>query len=485
MRSRILPPLLCAILAATGSAEASGLYMADNGPKAVGRGGAFVANPTDLYAFYYNPGALTSLPGWNIQAGLGAMNSSPGFTPESGGAGVDNEGPLFTPIPALFASKQFGFRRLTLVGGFITPPSPYEFQYDPSGPSRFMVTETKRVQFTTGAGAALEVLPGLSLGGVFLLEHLDIMLRRNIVVSIDGEGGPGREGVVEINAAQYAKPTFVAGAKYRLGGLHLGASYWRGADFRADGDVAVDLDVRVADAFGSLGQSLSEEDANQMIAVDAKVPAAAVINLPDFIKGGVGYEWGRFYAEFAVSLYRWSRIKSLLVDIDDEKKSLAIAPPISVLGFKMTEAVFPDTDIPQKMEDTLDYRFGVEYAWRPTLAVRAGALVQPSAVPPETLMLYNYDADTYGMSGGFSKTWGGFTLDASGMYLLRGEQKTSESEIVAINGLSGLDDTTRKALEAVATGLSGTQTKVRELPTGNGTHDGTGFVLFLGAGFRF
>jgi hypothetical protein len=319
-----------------------------------------VANPTDLYAFYYNPGALTSLPGWNAYAGLGGMYSAPGFTLASGGSGVDNEGPFFTPIPALFVSRQFGLRRLTLVGGFITPPSPYEFQYDPSGPQRFMVTETKRVQFTTGAGAAIEALPGLSLGAVALLEHLDIMLGRKIVVSLNGQGGSGREGAVELNASEYAKPTFAAGAKYRWRGLHLGASYWRGVDFRADGEVAVDLSVRVADALGSLGEALDPAEGNQRITVDAQVPAVVELTLPDIIKGGVGYEWGRLYAELAMSLYRWSAIEDLVVDIDDAKKSLPLKPPVTVLTVPMTEAVFPDTIIPQTMEDVVDYRLGVE-----------------------------------------------------------------------------------------------------------------------------
>lgn len=490
-RNSSILAFMVSIVCVTGGRDsaASGLYIGENGPKAIGRGGAFVANPTDLYAFSYNPAGLTQFPAWNFTVGLGSLHSESSFTPDeessellaAGKGTVDNQGPLFTPLPSIFASHQFDFRKLTVAAGFTTPPGVYKYSYDPNGPQRFMMIDSRRIEYVAGIAAAMEVLPNLSVGGLFGLETLDVQLSRKIVVSLDGAGGPGKEGLVDLAAKDLARPMFAAGAKYKAGPVHIGASYWRGVKYKAKGDLTAKVDAKLENVLGGL--ALPEEDLAQSISVDTVVdPVTVFLNLPDIIRAGVGVGDRKFYVEAGIGAYLWSTHKNMFVDIPEEEQNLPLEPPVSLLGgaFTLDKATFPPTTIDQNMEDVIDYRFGVEYTWNDDLLLRTGVLIQPPAVPESTQILFNFDSFSTGLGGGFTKEWGHFSLDVAGMYLLRGKVETDESDILALNGLAELSETDLATVKAINNGKIPPQ-----FPAGNGTYEGDAFFLFLGANYHF
>ena len=112
--------VLSSALAAT-SAEAAGLYTADRGVRALGRGGAFVAGADDLGAIWYNPAGLADA-GTTLFIDLAWMNFSSEFkrktqvTDASGTVRtydypkVDGTTP-FLPIPTLGGSYAFGDKK--------------------------------------------------------------------------------------------------------------------------------------------------------------------------------------------------------------------------------------------------------------------------------------------------------------------------------------------------------------------------------------
>lgn len=462
----------------------------------MGRGGAFAARASDPFALYYNPAGLTAIERRTAYLSLGGLVWNSAFTraplPEGateGGSTVypygtsyptaANEGIQPTPLPAAFFIWPLPWRRITLGAGFMTPVGPLFLDFPDDGPQRYMILDATRTENYLMAGGAVELGAGLSAGGAFYLDSATLRYRQAITSSAHPSESPAREGTAELDVAKFGAPSFIAGVRFERGRFFAGTAYQRGADVEMTGTLDARLDTRLNEI---LGMGMFGTDP---VNIDARKDARVKLALPNVIRTGLGWRFGRLYTEADVNLWQWSRFREFRIKLDDP--SIPLSPPleigVSLSGFDMSQSVkeltLSERVIPQEMKDVFDFRLGAEYAWSDRTDVRAGVLYQPEAMPARDLTPLTYDAPTLGLTGGFSRRWGRWRLDASaGAYLLL-DRRSTESRITAFNGMTGVDQANRDVMERLL-GYS-----IEDSPVGDGSYEGSAFLFMLGTAYEF
>ncbi len=144
-----LPALTTLLLPAT--ALAGGFEVGDNGARALGRGGAYVAGAKDLTAIQYNPALLAKLRGTRFQYSHNLVWHDTSYQRASldeniWGTTQDfervEESENMFPLGAMgMVSSDFGLDNWTFALGVYGPPSVGKQRYPDYGPQSFMLTE--------------------------------------------------------------------------------------------------------------------------------------------------------------------------------------------------------------------------------------------------------------------------------------------------------------------------------------------------------
>ncbi|MDP1828452.1 MAG: outer membrane protein transport protein [Archangium sp.] len=133
------PFTLCALCLA-GAAHASGLYLGDNGAKAMIQAGAFAAQADDLTAIQHNPAGLAHQAGFNFLADLQVLRHDVRFSRQDPGfdwANPANDSNTVRsadePFLLPFFAVGYGFpvlgRTFTIAAGLYAPPGQGRYEY--------------------------------------------------------------------------------------------------------------------------------------------------------------------------------------------------------------------------------------------------------------------------------------------------------------------------------------------------------------------
>lgn len=303
-----------AVLAAPATAFAGGFEMPENGTRALGRAGAYVAGVDEPSALYFNPGALSRVDGFAFTLNLNLSNvqlefdrapfvyqdndrEGDRFTRTINFEGARNSAGVF-PAPMFFASHDFGLERWTFGIGAYGPSAyghmefpqmevtPEGFEGDPCIDGEFRPCRTNPEITRDGGNAfmlvsqnVLLVYPSLSVA--YELEEIGLsigitpqlaLLFIDFDVGVDGASSqPSDVDRASIEAEELYSPTVFeatgVGATGILGILWepndrfaLGASYRMRYKMKATGEIDIDLpqlggvDVGFPDSNGELGQ---------------------------------------------------------------------------------------------------------------------------------------------------------------------------------------------------------------------------------------
>lgn len=142
-RLKLLSGLACLLVPAM--ASAGGFEQGENGPRALGRGGAYAATVNEASALYFNPAALSRIRNTSFTANLNLMDSQVTFQrepyeyfagavqTESGRRTINfdevEEQTGFYPAPMLFGAARFGLERWVFAAGVYGPASAGRAQY--------------------------------------------------------------------------------------------------------------------------------------------------------------------------------------------------------------------------------------------------------------------------------------------------------------------------------------------------------------------
>ncbi len=415
-RALLLSLLVLALAAiAPRRAQAGGFYLLDRQPRAMGRGGAFVAGADDPGSLWYNPAGL-GFAGEQLQIDATLTFLNVEYTRvDSGGntlAPVNgNSAPL--PIPTIAGTFDFGLENLTFGVGVFAPNAalmeyPEELNGGPAPQRYSLLSMQGSIIASLALGAAWRPIPELSIGlGVHVV--YGAFAARTTLSACEGTictfpEDPEYDAVAQLslNPAVSAIGTF--GVVWDPGPVRLGFSLM--TPFDLSGTASIRVRTPGAAAFDGAFVRTRAGDCNIDAVPDAEVAAdpahrcrltnAGVdIDFPLVLRFGAQLDLVENLAlELAVVWETWSFQRAAVVVPDDVWFSDALG---GALDYQVGTL-----SIPRNMNDTVSVRIGGEYTIDGFLTFRLGGYYENGSFGDPWLQALTIDSDKIVVSGGAS-----------------------------------------------------------------------------------
>jgi long-subunit fatty acid transport protein len=358
--------------AAWRDARAAGVEHPDVGTIAIGRAGAYAADPVDGFAMEYNPAGFASQKGLRLTfdsnfawQGLTFASSAPSATPV---ASVSNSaGPFWEPGGAVsYGLGAIGpLSALTVAFGVTGPSAIGKENYPASGAQRYSLINADYfiAYYSTAVAAAFR--DWLAAGLTFQLVKGSAKFSQAVwsgsgpALDINDQSS---DAIAHVDVSSGFIPTVVAGVTvHPLPWMAIGLSYRPHFTFDATGTLTTDLPPS-AMAIGA------HQNGNA---------ASFSLNLADVVRFGfqvLPHE--RTLVEADVVWEHWTPLDRIVIHPE------GITVSSDNLG---TSKPLPDIVFPKNFGDAVSIRLGGEYALLPgQLTVRGGYLFETSAIPIES-----------------------------------------------------------------------------------------------------
>lgn len=371
----------------TGVAYSNGFQINEQGAKALGMGGAFVAQADDPSAVYFNPAGITQLDKFQFSLGVSPIAPFATFKSDQTGKETDAEKNVFY-IPNFYAtlkmtdSLSFGLGIFSNFGLATEWPKDWQGRYITGG------TKADIKSITINPNIAYKVFNNFSIAAGIDIQKMDITLENMLkivpygstYILLNSDGFSSLEGkddwAVGWNVAAHYKVTenWNIGASYRSKIKHK---------FK-DGTLNMDLPA---------GKNLSD---NSTTAMSIQKSGSADLELPDIFYIGTSYKLGKFTFELDGQWTGWSSYDKLRVDFKDGS-----AP----------------VEKPKKWKDVWAYRFGAQYKVNDILSLRAGIIRDNSPIPDDTVDPLVPSGDRWLYALGFGLNFTNWTFDFAYNYM--------------------------------------------------------------------
>jgi long-subunit fatty acid transport protein len=327
---------------------------------AIGRAGAYAADPTDGFAMEYNPAGFAGQTGLRVTLDSNFSWQGLSFAPANGAAAVSNSAPPFwEPGGAI----SYGLGRvgplsgLTFALGGTGPSAIGRESYPDLGPQRYALVKSDYFIAYYSAAVAASFRRWLAAGLTFQL----VKGRAKFSQAVYGGGAMStdlndrsNDAVATVDVASGFIPTLVAGVTVRPAPrVAIGLSYRPHFTFKASGTLTTsDLPPAAQTALVHQGT----EDGTDFSLALADVVRVGVQVIPRdrlLLEGDVVYE-------------RWTPLDTIVI----HPRNIVLTSD----AFDVTKSL-PDIVFQKHFHDTFSLRFGAEYALLPgRLAVRGGYL---------------------------------------------------------------------------------------------------------------
>jgi long-chain fatty acid transport protein len=390
--TRILSTIGC--LAISASAFASGFSIFEQGAKASGMAGAFVATADDPSAIFYNPAGLAQQREMSVLAGATFINFSNEFTGDPNSlytSGTEGKYDRHTFVPPnAYAVIPIGSNLTVGVGLFAAWGLRTDWQ-DP-WVGRFVSRDADLKTTSVQPTIAWQTSSGnLAIGGGVEYRRARVILSQNIPLPFPN---PFTGRITDIGNARLASD-YGDSIGWNLGVLFKPSDRFRfGASYRSDMDIDLDgeadftqISTGNAQLDAVVGQTFPQDDT---ISTTLPFPAVAAV--------GVAFmPMDRVELEFDVTHMTWSRFEALAVDFDDQPARSFVRP--------------------QNWDDASAYRLGANIEATPEWDVRLGAVYDENPQPVEAVSPLLPDSDRIGFTFGAGYHAGPFIVDGSAMIL--------------------------------------------------------------------
>lgn len=355
----------------------NGFYIYEQGAKAVGMGGAFVAQADDPSAVFYNPAGISQLKGTQIMAGISPIMPSSTFESDGatplGAAGRTWDAEDHTwVIPHFYVTHKLNDKISFALGSYSNFGLGTEWPDDFEG------------KFITGAGKAFirtvtispimsyEPIKGLSFGAGPTYRHIDISLRNKLLFGADPATSPTGTSRLDGNDWDWG---YVVGVRYQITpSLSAGASYLS--------EVTHDLHSGVSKV-------------NYPNGITSRQGASAKLTLPATASFGLAYKFSALTLEADAQWTEWSSYEKLRVELED--------------GRSMESR--------KNWHNTWTLRFGGQYALNKYVDLRAGVVWDETPIPRETLDPLVPSGNRWLYCAGLGINLGNLTFDLAYNYL--------------------------------------------------------------------
>ncbi len=389
MRSstRLLMLFSLSVLLASGSAFASGFALPEQGAKAVGMGGAFVATADDPSAIYYNVAGLAQQRTAEFLVGGTAITFSNQFTgdpndPFTSGQSGRYRAHTFVPPNAYFILPIGG--NLTAGVGLMTPFGLRTNWQDP-WPGRFISRDANVKVLSVEPALAWQSGSGNFAFGVGAeYRRGRLALNRN-----NGTIDPFT-GRIDDVANAYLSSNWDSTWAYNAGILIKGGSWRFGASYRTSANIDFTGDA----TFTQIPTGNAQLDAIVKSQLPPNQSISTTINFPATAQAGIAFTTAnKWDLEFDASRTTWSRFKALNV------------------VFSQTPAV--NLNRAENWKDTMAYRVGANKPVSEHWDVRFGAVYDRNPEPTDVVGALLPDSDREGVTFGVGYHKGHFILDAT------------------------------------------------------------------------
>ena len=416
---------LLSICLGAGVALASGFHVADQGPRAAGRAGAFTARADDLSAIDVNPAGLARVRGtrfllanrftWAYEEYRRARtvdwsDATHGIPEFHDFDPVTNAADFQALGPMIGLATDFGLEDWGFAAGVYGPPGTTSQRFPADGPQKYMLIERDVAILYYTLAAAWKHDDDFGFG--LSLQWVDVPFIRFRLVA-DGNTTPrivspagGRFDVEnEFEGSDRVGFTARLGAWYKpLPSLEIALS-GRVVPVPVDADCQLSVDA--------LNLTLDEPPAITRDGVpDDRVTFSMM--LPITARAGVRYVHRRgerelFDLELDLGYEAWSMIDSFTMD--------GSGLVTEVLGQKVP---IGKIQMPRNWKDTWSLHLGGDLSVIPDhLTLRGGFFYESPAVDPEYAYIDIYSSHRLGPAAGFTVALAGFELSAAYTYVFQ------------------------------------------------------------------
>lgn len=369
-RTTIMSALLVAGAAALPvPALAGGFYLQEQSPKETGRalsGGAAAAD--DPSTIYFNPAAMTQLPGIQTSVGgialmatanqsnRGTTRTIPGIpTPVAvnGGSG-GNAFEKVIPIPSFYATGQVSDRLWVGIG--VNAPFGLKLEYADGYFGRYDSLYTDLKTYNIQPSAAYKLSDSLSIGGGVDVQYIKVKLTN----ALPNLSPVQADGLVEVKGDDWSVG-WNAGVFYTTGDTNFGLHYRSRMKHGIEGSYAVS---------GLLGP---------LAGGNRTLDASAPLQLPDIVTASMMHRLTpKLRAMLTARWYNWSVFREINI------KPVGAAASIKELHYR----------------DSFSFSAGGEYDLNETLTLRAGTMFDRTPTNPQFLTTRVPDGDRVWLSAG-------------------------------------------------------------------------------------
>ncbi len=376
------------------SLQAGGYQVSLHSHRNMGMGLIGTSLNLDASTVFYNPGAISALPGkFSFAGGTSFITSTTVFelAPDSHYQSV-TDNPPSTPFyfyGAYQVNDKWG------VGFAVNTPYGSSLEWEEGWAGRFLIKDITLRNFTFQPTLSYQINENISAGAGLVYATGNFALSRNLPVQ-----GEQSEGEIQLGGETDAWG-YNAGILVTLNNtVNIGISYRSRIDMEIDDGY---VDISVPETLNSL--------------FPGSTNLSTSLPLPANFDFGLSYhQEGIFMAGISINYVFWDAYESLNFDFSENTTSLA------------------DSENPREYSNTLIIRAGGEYHLSDNFMIRAGAYYDPSPVnktyfSPETPGLNNT-----GITTGLSFfPLEGLMIDAGFIYLM-GQQTTATYEPANFGG---------------------------------------------------
>jgi long-chain fatty acid transport protein len=370
---------------------ASGFAVENQGARAMGFAGAYVAQALDPSAIFYNAGGVGYLKGRQlyVSGGLGTYNTDfTGSGPFPPAGTLESTSRRLTVLPSIYYTHQVA-ETLT-VGVGVNQPFGYraEWENPDSFTGRTLCTDCEVRSWGVSPTIGWQVRDRLAIGFGLDVRFSSFRMSRRI------QADPGVFTTPTDVAALHLESESDTGLGWNIGVL---------ASPTHDLSVGLAYHSRVIGDFGATGTftqiptGSAAVDAAVALALPAAQPAIVTFDFPANFAAGLNVKHGDWTVEGDLVWTFWSAF-------DDINIRLPGAPVYSA-------------DLPMAYENTWQGRLGAEYLLNETWIVRAGYAYDHGPQPTTTVSPFLHDSNRHAFGGGATWKQGNFHLDLMARYL--------------------------------------------------------------------
>lgn len=385
--------------ALTSSALGSGYGIFVQGASALGQADAVVAHADGPSALFFNPALMARLPGTQVEAGTTLVVPEREYTAPDGET-TEGDSQFFTP--ATFYLTHAISDRLS-AGLAVFSPFGLGTEWPDDWAGRYLATESTITTVNVNPSLAYTVVPGLTVAAGIDLVYLDATLERKVnstavAAGLANLGLIPPQGVLADSNQKFTGSGY--GVGYNLGllldltkNLTFGISYRSEVEVEAEGELEFELSSPV------LAGVFPKSDAESTVTLPQQLFAGLAWQVTDdwVVEGGVRWE-------------DWTAFPRLKVDLEQE-----------VAG---TRTFVQERD----WDDTLTWMAGTRYRASDRVALLAGYLYSPEAIPDHTFEPAIPGSDSHLFSAGADLSFDRLTVSlAYGLQLY--EERTKDNAV--------------------------------------------------------